>query len=444
MTLMELAREKNLTYHIETYGCQMNCHDSERIAGVLEESGFSRAAAVEEASLVIFNTCCVREAAEKKLFSNVGALTRLPNGAPITVIMGCMMQQSELAKRAMRTFPFVYGAMGTRVLTKLPEVLYRAFAHNERTLAIEELDTGFEDLPMVRNARPLATVSIMQGCDNFCSYCIVPYVRGRERSRDAEAILDEVRSVVKDGYKEVMLLGQNVNSYAKKEGGMSFPELLERVAEDTGIERIRFMTSHPKDISLEMLEVMAKHDNICKQLHLPAQSGSDRILDMMNRKYTREHYLSKIKAARELMPEIVLSTDIIVGFPGETDEDFEATLSLMQEVRYDSAFTFVYSPRTGTKAAEMENQIPEEVKKYRINKLVEIQNEITYEKNLERVGDIETVLVEGASTRGEDMCGRTDGGRMVNFAADGLNVGDLVKVEIVEAKRTTLYGRLLK
>lgn len=450
-SLYEYALENKLKYHIETYGCQMNEHDSEKIAGLLQAVGYQRAEQMQQADLILFNTCCVRDHAEKKVFGNIGALKPLSQqkSGLIVAVCGCMMQQEEVAKKLMQTFPFVKIVFGTNNMNELPSMLYRAVMHRERVFNVQKANissTAIEDVPMVRKKCPLATVNIMQGCDNFCTYCIVPYVRGREWSRPAGDILMEVRGLVEQGYREVMLLGQNVNSYGKKGGetSMDFADLLEQIAASTGISRIRFMTSHPKDISKKLLEKIAGHENICKQLHLPVQSGSSRVLMRMNRGYTREEYLRLVETAREIVPGIALTTDIIVGFPGESEEDYAQTLSLVREVGYDAAFTFVYSPRKGTKAAEFPEQVPEQIKQQRIVKLIELQSELTYKSNLRYVGKKELILVEDVSKKDEQsICGRTDSGKMVNFKGPKEKIGSFVSVEILEAKRTTLLGRML-
>lgn len=450
-SLYEYAIENELKYYIETYGCQMNEHDSEKIAGLLQAVGYQKAELMQQADLILFNTCCVRDHAEKKVFGNIGALKPLSQqkSGLIVAVCGCMMQQEEVAKKLMQTFPFVKIVFGTNNMNELPSMLYRAVMHRERVFNVQKANissTAIEDVPMVRKKRPLATVNIMQGCDNFCTYCIVPYVRGREWSRPAGDILMEVRGLVEQGYREVMLLGQNVNSYGKKGGetSMDFADLLEQIAASTGISRIRFMTSHPKDISKKLLEKIAGHENICKQLHLPVQSGSSRVLMRMNRGYTREEYLRLVETAREIVPGIALTTDIIVGFPGESEEDYAQTLSLVREVGYDAAFTFVYSPRKGTKAAEFPEQVPEQIKQQRIVRLIELQSELTYKSNLRYVGKKELILVEDVSKKDEQsICGRTDSGKMVNFKGPKEKIGSFVPVEILEAKRTTLLGRML-
>lgn len=448
-SLYEYVQKKSLTYYIETYGCQMNDHDSEKLAGILQSVGYERSEQIDRADLILFNTCCVRDHAEKKVFGNIGALKPLweKNRELVVAVCGCMMQQQVVAEKLMKTFPFVKIVFGTNNMNELPSMLYSALLLKKRVLNVQQKSvssTAIEDVPMVRRKKPLATVNIMQGCDNFCSYCIVPYVRGREWSRPANDVVAEVKDLARQGYQEVMLLGQNVNSYGKGGNDTDFAGLLERVATETGIARIRFMTSHPKDISERLLEVLAGHENICKQLHLPVQSGSSRVLARMNRGYSREDYLGIVEKARKMVPGIALTTDIIVGFPGETEEDFLQTMDLMRRVGYDAAFTFVYSPRNGTKAAEFPDQIPEEVKQQRIVQLVALQNEQTYRSNLAYVGKTERVLIEEVSRRDEkSVCGRTDSGKMVNMEGAKDTIGTFVTAEIIEAKRTTLLGRML-
>ena len=357
-------------------------------------------------------------------------------------VCGCMMQQPGAAENMKKTFPFVDIIFGTTNMDELPAMLIKKLEDRRSSISIREEPMSEEDVAMHRTPPPLASVNIMQGCNNFCTYCIVPYVRGRERSRNARHIVEEVVSLIPQGYKEVMLLGQNVNSYQDNDH-TSFPQLLAQVA-STGIERIRFMTSHPKDASIAMFEQMAKHKNICKQLHLPFQAGANAVLAAMNRKYTREDYIALIAKASEIMPDVVLTTDIMVGFPCETEADFLQTMDLVEQIQFDAAYTFVYSRRSGTKAATYENQIPEDVQQDRIVRLVALQNEITYQKNRQHIGKKEVVLVEGPSTRGEGVCGRTDGGKMVNIDGSADLIGQLVPVEITEAKRTTLIGSILR
>lgn len=443
-SLFDTVTEKSLTYKIISYGCQMNAHESETLAGILEECGFSKCAEGNAPDAVFFNTCCVREHAEAKVFGNVGALKHMKEDNPEMIIgvCGCMMQQDGMAEKFSKRFPFVNIIFGTKNMHRLPEMLYSAVILGKKSVMTDGEDTVVEDIPAKRGTYPLSFVNIMLGCNNFCSYCIVPYVRGRERSRTPEAILGEISALAKEGYRETMLLGQNVNSYGLGTD-CGFPRLLSMIAEQTGIERIRFMTSHPKDAGDELIKTMKKYPNICKSLHLPLQSGSDSILRMMNRKYTREHYLSLIERAREEIPGIFLSTDIIVGFPGETEEDFALTMDIMERVKFDAAYTFIYSRRTGTRAAEFENQIDRSVKQRRIAELIDLQSEITYESNKRCVGSIQRVLVEGASKRDEnEFCGRTDSGKMVNFKGD-FKPGDFADIRITDAKKTTLFGEAL-
>ena len=444
ITLFDIATQKKLTYRVISYGCQMNTHESEALAGILEQAGFLKAEDDKTPDAVFFNTCCVREHAESRVFGNVGALKHLKEENPDMIIgvCGCMMQQDGMADKFAKRFPFVDIVFGTKNMYRLPEMLYSAVVLKQRCIMIEAEDTLADDMPIKRNSYPLSYVSIMQGCNNFCSYCIVPYVRGRERSRAPRSVIEEVAALAREGYKEVMLLGQNVNSYGLGTD-CDFPRLLSMIAEETGIPRIRFMTSHPKDASEELIKTVKKYPNICNSLHLPMQSGSNGILKMMNRKYTREHYLSLIEKARREIPGVFLSTDIIVGFPGETEEDFALTMDMMERVRFDAAYTFIYSRRTGTRAAEFENQIDRAVKQRRIAELIDLQSEITYESNKSYVGSTHRILVEGASTRNEnEFCGRTDTGKMVNFEGS-FKPGDFVDVRITRAKKTTLFGETL-
>lgn len=437
---VEKIKDRNSNSKLEaciiTYGCQMNTHDSERLSGLVEEMGYSFTDDVRRAKLVIFNTCCVRDGAEHRVYGNVGALKRKDSDC-IVVVCGCMTQQESAARKIFKTFRHVDIVFGTEGLSKFPEMLWNALDSGERTLKLPDESGGEIVTSMRRGEPPLASVNIMQGCDNYCTYCIVPYVRGRERSRNVSDIVDEVREIVQSGYKEVLLLGQNVNSYAH-----GFPELLDAVSQ-TGIPRIRFMTSHPKDASKELFLAMARNENVCKQLHLPVQSGSNEILKRMNRRYTREQYLEKLSLAQSLIPGVEFTTDVIVGFPGETDEDFDKTMSLMREVNFSAAYTFVYSKRSGTPAADMPNQVSDDVKKHRISALVNLQNDITLKGNEKCVGKVETILVESKSARGEGVCGRTDAGRMVNIQGDDSLVGKLIKVRISEPRRTTLFGEII-
>ena len=436
-------RLKGKRYHIVTYGCQMNAHDSETIAGMLEQMGMTEAAAREDADFVLYNTCCVRENAERRALGNVGWLKELKKVKPelIVGVCGCMVQQDGMAQKLIKRYPFVDIAFGTHNLPELPGMFKKLLDSRERVVSVLDTDGMIaEGLPVKRAGGLMAYVTIMYGCDNFCSYCIVPYVRGRERSRLPEDILREVEQLKTEGVKEIMLLGQNVNSYAG--GGIDFAELLRRV-DDIGIERVRFMTSHPKDLSDRLIDVMANSKHICHQLHLPVQHGSNRVLSAMNRCYTREHYLGVVKRLRDAMPDIGLTTDLIVGFPGETEEDFNQTIDLVRQVRYDSAYTFIYSPRHGTVAAEMPNQVDEETAKRRIHELIAVQEQITAETYAAQVGHVENVLCEGVSARSErQITGRTQRGITVNFDGSADMVGSVVPVMITGAGHNTLKGKI--
>lgn len=436
-------RLKGKRYHIVTYGCQMNAHDSETIAGMLEQMGMTEAAAREDADFVLYNTCCVRENAERRALGNVGWLKELKKVKPelIVGVCGCMVQQDGMAQKLIKRYPFVDIAFGTHNLPELPGMFKKLLDSRERVVSVLDTDGMIaEGLPVKRAGGLMAYVTIMYGCDNFCSYCIVPYVRGRERSRLPEDILREVEQLKTEGVKEIMLLGQNVNSYAG--GGIDFAELLRRV-DDIGIERVRFMTSHPKDLSDRLIDVMANSKHICHQLHLPVQHGSNRVLSAMNRCYTREHYLGVVKRLRDAMPDIGLTTDLIVGFPGETEEDFNQTIDLVRQVRYDSAYTFIYSPRQGTVAAEMPNQVDEETAKRRIHELIAVQEQITAETYAAQVGHVKNVLCEGVSARSErQITGRTQRGITVNFDGSADMVGSVVPVMITGAGHNTLKGKI--
>ena len=436
-------RLKGKRYHIVTYGCQMNAHDSETIAGMLEQMGMTEAAAREDADFVLYNTCCVRENAERRALGNVGWLKELKKVKPelIVGVCGCMVQQDGMAQKLIKRYPFVDIAFGTHNLPELPGMFKKLLDSRERVVSVLDTDGMIaEGLPVKRAGGLMAYVTIMYGCDNFCSYCIVPYVRGRERSRLPEDILREVEQLKTEGVKEIMLLGQNVNSYAG--GGIDFAELLRRV-DNIGIERVRFMTSHPKDLSDRLIDVMANSKHICHQLHLPVQHGSNRVLSAMNRCYTREHYLGVVKRLRDAMPDIGLTTDLIVGFPGETEEDFNQTIDLVRQVRYDSAYTFIYSPRQGTVAAEMPNQVDEETAKRRIHELIAVQEQITAGTYAAQVGHVENVLCEGVSARSErQITGRTQRGITVNFDGSADMVGSVVPVMITGAGHNTLKGKI--
>ncbi|MDK0813903.1 tRNA (N6-isopentenyl adenosine(37)-C2)-methylthiotransferase MiaB [Clostridium perfringens] len=434
---------------ISTYGCQMNEEDSEKLSGMLKSQGYERTENKEEASIIIFNTCCVRENAENKVFGNLGQLKQLKKKNPnlVIAICGCMMQQVGMADKVLKTFPYVDIIFGTHNAHKFPEYLHRVLQEGVQVKEILNKEEGIvEGLPIDRKSDVKAFVTIMYGCNNFCTYCIVPYVRGRERSRKSEDIIKEIEELVSQGYKEITLLGQNVNSYGKGlEEDIDFAGLLRKVNEVKGLERVRFMTSHPKDLSDDVIMAIKECDKLCEQVHLPVQSGSSRILKEMNRHYDREYYLDLVKKIKSEIPDVTLTTDIIIGFPGETEEDFLDTLSLCEEVGYDSAFTFIYSRRNHTPADKMENQIPDDIKHDRFNRLVEAINKKVVIKNKEYEGKVVEVLVEGPSKNDETkLTGRTRNGKLVNFAGDEKLVGELVNLKIVRAQPFSLIGEIVE
>ena len=426
----------------------MNVHESEKIAGILREKGYSTPVeSEEEADIIVFNTCCIRENAENHAFGNIGNLKKLKKRKKelIVAVGGCMAQEEGKAQLLKEKFPFIDIIFGTHNVAELGALIDALREKRKKQVSVLPERTETEDhITPVRTSYPNAWVNITYGCNNFCTYCIVPYVRGRERSRRAEVILEEVESLVREGYKEITLLGQNVNSYnSDGQGGMSFPELLDRCARIEGKFRLRFMTSHPKDFTKELALVMQKHDKICNLLHLPVQAGSDRILALMNRRYTREKYMSEIRMLRELIPNCAVTTDLIVGFPTETEEDFLQTLSLVKEADFSSAFTFVYSPRTGTKAAQMEGRISEEVSKERIMRLVDAVNENTRLKSLEYVGKVTEILCEDYDEKKGLYLGRNESGRMGYFASDKNVIGEFVDLRVERANGISLFGTLV-
>ncbi len=436
------------SYHIVTYGCQMNAHDSETLKGYLHEMGMSEAQKREEADFVIFNTCCIRDNAERRALGNITWLKEVKRKRPhmLIAVCGCMMQQQGMAETVLRQYPFVDIAFGTGNLYRMPEYLYLRVEEGRRVVDVSrEESTIAEGLPILRDSAFKAYINIMYGCNNFCTYCIVPYVRGRERSRQAENILQEARDLVKDGVQEITLLGQNVNSFGNDTGGMGFPELLRRLA-DTGIPRIRFMTSHPKDLSDGLIEAYRDVPAIAPHLHLPVQSGSDRILRAMNRGYTTQQYLEKVDKLRAARPDIGLTSDLIVAFPGETEQDFEDTLELVRRVGYDSAFTFIYSPRKGTRAAELPGAIDPGVATLRIEKLIALQEGITREILHGMKGQTQGILVEGESARrAAQMTGKCGRNISVNFSGgDDSLIGRIVPVHITGAGSNTLRGEIGK
>ena len=445
MRLVKSIAERPHSYHIVSMGCQMNERDSESIAGMLEQMGMVHEPVREKADLILYNTCCVRENAENKALGNVIWLKELKKDKPELMICvgGCMTQEKGMAAMMKARYPFIDLVYGTHNLYRLPEYIYRVLT--EKHPVVEVIDTDgevVEGMPEKRRNRFNAFVNIMYGCNNFCTYCIVPYVRGRERSRTPEAVIAECVRLQDEGAQEIMLLGQNVNSY--RGGGAAFAELLYRI-DRLGIPRIRFMTSHPKDLSDELIHAFGELTHLMPQLHLPVQAGSDEILKRMNRSYTREHYLDLVHRLRSVCPEIGLTSDIIVGFPGETLEQFEETMSLIRQVRFDAAYTFIYSPRKGTKAATYPDDTPYEVKSERIQRLIDLQQAIALEVLNAQVGKKERVLVEAVSTRDSaSVGGKTPRGHMVNFAGDSALIGQFADVEITSAGRNTLRGRIIK
>ncbi len=442
MALVRDMENRPRSYHIVSMGCQMNERDSESIAGMLEAMGMRREAVRERADLILYNTCCVRENAENKALGNVIWLKELKKDKPELMICvgGCMTQEKGVARMMKARYPFIDLIYGTHNLYRLPEYIHRVLTGRRPVAEVMDIDGEVvEGMPERRNSPFSAFVNIMYGCDNFCTYCIVPYVRGRERSRAPEAVLEECARLRDAGVKEVMLLGQNVNSY--RGGGAQFAELLYRI-DRLGIERIRFMTSHPKDLSDELIGAFGELSHLMPQLHLPVQSGSDEVLTRMNRRYTREHYLDLVRRLRAVCPEIGLTSDIIVGFPGETPDQFEDTLSLVSQARFDAAYTFIYSPRKGTRAASFPDDTPYEVKSERIQRLIDLQQSISLEVLEAQVGKHERVLVEAVSTRDDaSVGGKTPRGHMVNLQGGRELIGRFVDVEITSAGRNTLRGR---
>ena len=442
----ELGRP--LTYCVTTFGCQMNARDSEKLTGILEEVGYV-AAEDEKADSVIYNTCTVRENADLRVYGRLGVLHgyKKKNKHMTIALCGCMMQEPEVVEKLKKSYKFVDIIFGTHNIFKFAELIVRNFEEKGMVIDIwKDTQEIVEDLPVERKYSFKSGVNIMFGCNNFCSYCIVPYVRGRERSRKPEDIIAEIKKLVADGVIEVMLLGQNVNSYGKNlETPMSFAKLLQEIEKIEGLKRIRFMTSHPKDLSDELIEVMANSKKICKQLHLPLQSGSSEILKVMNRRYDKEKYLALVDKIKKAIPDIGLTTDIIVGFPGETEEDFLETLDVVRKVRYDSAFTFIYSKRTGTPAAAMENQVPDDVVKDRFDRLLkEVQN-ISQEMTARFEGMVEEVLVEDVNDHNPELVtGRMSNNHLVHFPGDASMIGKIVKVHLDECKGFYYLGSVIE
>ena len=448
---------KKLKYNILTMGCQLNENDSEKLCGMLEEMGYQRTEDVKKCDIALFNTCCVRENAEDKLFGKLGELKKLKEEKGIIIaIGGCMMQEKHITDKIKTSYPFVDILFGTHTLYKFPEDLYKSIEEKRKIEDIIDIDGKiYEDLPIKRDSKIKASVTIMNGCNNFCSYCIVPYVRGRERSRNPRNIINEVENLAKEGYKEITLLGQNVNSYLRVEkeknipfeeynGVNSFASLLREINKIDGIERIRFVSPHPKDFTDDVIDAIRDCDKVCKLVHLPLQSGNTKVLKEMNRKYTKEQYLELVSKMKNKIPNLTLSTDIIVGFPGETDEEFEDTLDVVEKVKFEQVYMFIYSRRVGTPGDKMENQIPEEIKHRRFDKLKKLVEKQIEDNNKKYVGKVERVLVEGKSKNNELMLtGRTDSNKVVVFEGNNDLIGKAINLKIVSEHMWYLKGEMI-
>lgn len=435
---------KNLKYSIFTMGCQLNENDSEKICGMLEKMGYSGTENLNEADLVIFNTCCVRENAEDKLFGKIGEIKKQKEErGTIIAIGGCMMQEKHIVEKLHKSYPYVDIIFGTHTLHKLPEDIYKIQEESKKIDDVIDIDGEvYEGLPIKRNDNIKASVTIMYGCNNFCSYCIVPYVRGRERSRKPEDILNEVKDLASKGYKEITLLGQNVNSYDGGEG-YKFSNLLYDVNKIQGIERIRFVSPHPKDFTDDVIEAIADCDKICKIIHLPLQSGSSKMLKVMNRKYTKEQYLELARKMQERIPNVVFSTDIIVGFAGETEEDFEDTLDVVRKIKFEQVYMFIYSRRVGTPGDKMKNQVPEEIKHKRFDRLKKLVESQIAENNQKYIGTIQKVLVEGTSKNNPNMLtGRTESNKVVIFDGTKDLIDKIIDLKIVSEHMWYLKGEI--
>ena len=433
-----------MKYYITTMGCQLNENDSEKLAGIVEGMGFEKTEKLEEADLVIYNTCCVRENAEERLFGKLGELKKQKEEkGTIIAIGGCMMQEPAMLEKIKKSYNYTDIVFGTHTLHKFEEDLKKVLENGKKVRDVIDIDGEvIEDLPIKRNDNFKASVTIMYGCNNFCSYCIVPYVRGRERSREPEKILEEVEMLAKEGYKEITLLGQNVNSYNGREN-YKFANLLNDVCKIDGIERVRFISPHPKDFTDDVIEAIANNSKIARVLHLPLQSGSSAVLKKMNRKYTKEQYLELVDKIKTRIPDVVLSTDIIVGFPGETEEDFEDTLDVVRKVNYEQVFMFIYSRREGTVADKMENQIPEEIKHKRFDRLKELFDSRVSENNQKYIGTTQKILVDGYSKNDkETLTGRTDTNKVVNFKGNEELIGKMINIKITEEHKWYLSGEI--
>ena len=440
---------KNKKYCVVTYGCQMNLHESEKISGILSGMGMSAVNEPENADVVVFNTCCIRDTAERRALGNIGKMKELKkkNKNLLIVVTGCMTQQNGFAENMKERYQYVDVILGTHNISDLENQIRIRLEKKKRVAAILDTDGYIDDetTPVTRTSFPNAWVNINYGCNNFCTYCIVPYVRGRERSRDMKSIISECEKLIKDGYKEITLLGQNVNSYGNDvpDENVNFANLLREVAKIDGKFRIRFMTSHPKDLTEDVVKAIRDNDKICNNIHLPIQAGSNSVLKNMNRRYTREHYLGLIDMIRRYLPDCGITTDIMVGFPYETEEDFLDTMDIVEKVRFSTAFTFIYSVRKGTKAAEMP-QIPYEIKQNRIKRLIARQNEITEEISKDYVGNVYEILVEGMQKKKNGyVVGRTESGRLVSAKGDESMIGEFKNVKITAVKNAQLLGEIL-
>lgn len=440
---------KNKKYCVVTYGCQMNLHESEKISGILSGMGMSAVNEPENADVVVFNTCCIRDTAERRALGNIGKMKELKkkNKNLLIVVTGCMTQQNGFAENMKERYQYVDVILGTHNISDLENQIRIRLEKKKRVAAVLDTDGYIDDetTPVIRTSFPNAWVNINYGCNNFCTYCIVPYVRGRERSRDMKSIISECEKLINDGYKEITLLGQNVNSYGNDvpDENVNFANLLREVAKIDGKFRIRFMTSHPKDLTEDVVKAIRDNDKICNNIHLPIQAGSNSVLKNMNRRYTREHYLGLIDMIRRYLPDCGITTDIMVGFPYETEEDFLDTMDIVEKVRFSTAFTFIYSVRKGTKAAEMP-QIPYEIKQNRIKRLIARQNEITEEISKDYVGNFYEILVEGMQEKKNGyVVGRTESGRLVSAKGDESMIGEFKKVKITAVKNAQLLGEIL-
>ncbi len=440
-----INKGKNLKYHILTMGCQLNENDSEKLSGMMEEMGYTKTEKPEEASLAVINTCCVRENAEDRLFGKLGELKKIKENTGLIIsIGGCMMQEKHITQKIKESYPFVDILFGTHTLHKFPEDLYKAIKENEKIVDILDIDGEIhEGIPIKRNHSKQASVTIMYGCNNFCSYCIVPYVRGRERSRKPEDIINEVKELAKEGYIEVTLLGQNVNSYRGRHD-YGFAELLRDIDKIEGIERIRFISPHPKDFTDDVIDAIRDGKHICKLVHLPLQSGSSKVLKEMNRIYTKEQFLNLVNKMRERIPNVTFSTDIIVGFPGETEEDFEETLDVVRKANFEPIYMFIYSRRVGTRADKMENQIPEEIKHERFERLKKLYEDQIPSQNQKYVGTVQKILVEGISKTNQSIyTGRLECNKVVNFEGNDELIGKIIDVEIIKEHIWYLEGKVV-